>query len=42
LAVLDTLYIRSVYGNARDPGQSLSDGWGLMQWVNRDISARWL
>jgi len=36
-----TLYIRTVYGNQHDPGQRLADGWGLMQWVNRDVSARW-
>jgi 1,4-alpha-glucan branching enzyme len=36
-----TLYIRTVYGNEHDPGQSLPDGWAFMQWVNRDVSARW-
>jgi 1,4-alpha-glucan branching enzyme len=35
-----TLYIRTVYGNEHDPGQSLPDGWAFMQWVNRDVSAR--
>ena len=32
-----TLYIRTVHGNPHDPGQSLADGWSLMQWINREI-----
>ena len=36
-----TLYIRTVYGNEHDPGQNLPDGWSLMQWINREIDARW-
>jgi 1,4-alpha-glucan branching enzyme len=33
-----TLYIRTVFGNEADPGQSLSDGYGVMQWINREIA----
>ena len=32
-----TLYIRTMHGNPHDLGQSLADGWGLMQWINREI-----
>jgi 1,4-alpha-glucan branching enzyme len=32
-----TLYIRTVHGNPHDEGQCLADGWGLMQWINREI-----
>ncbi|MCA9152135.1 MAG: alpha amylase C-terminal domain-containing protein [Planctomycetales bacterium] len=35
-----TLYIRSVRGNEGDPGDSLPDGWGLSQWINRDVRQR--
>jgi 1,4-alpha-glucan branching enzyme len=35
-----TLYIRTVEGNEDDGGQSLPDGWGLMQWVNSEINRR--
>lgn len=31
------LYIRSVSGN---PGDDLHEGWTLMQWINRDVAAR--
>jgi 1,4-alpha-glucan branching enzyme len=36
-----TAYIRTVFGNEADPGQGLPDGWGMMQWINREIDARW-
>ncbi|MBY0297047.1 MAG: alpha amylase C-terminal domain-containing protein [Methylobacterium sp.] len=36
-----TLYIRTVDGNEADPGQTLPDGWSLMQWINREIDARY-
>jgi 1,4-alpha-glucan branching enzyme len=36
-----TLYIRSVRGNTHDRGEELADGWGLMQWINRDIRHRY-
>jgi 1,4-alpha-glucan branching enzyme len=36
-----TLYIRTVDGNEHDGGQSLPDGWRLMQWINGEIDARW-
>jgi 1,4-alpha-glucan branching enzyme len=36
-----TLYIRTVNGDEHDPSQAVADGWGLMQWVNREIDARW-
>jgi 1,4-alpha-glucan branching enzyme len=35
-----TLYIRTVHGNPHDPGQSVANGWGLMQWINREIDDR--
>jgi 1,4-alpha-glucan branching enzyme len=35
-----TLYIRTVHGNPHDPGQNVADGWGLMQWINREIDDR--
>jgi 1,4-alpha-glucan branching enzyme len=35
-----TLYIRTVFGNEADVGQSLSDGYGVMQWINREINER--
>ena len=34
-----TLYIRSVRGDD-DPGGDLPEGWSLMQWINREIRAR--
>jgi len=34
-----TLYIRSVRGDD-DPGAALPEGWSLVQWINRDIRAR--
>ena len=34
-----TLYIRSVRGDD-DPGGALAEGWSLVQWINRDIRAR--
>jgi 1,4-alpha-glucan branching enzyme len=37
-----TLYIRTVHGNPHDAGQRLADGWGLMQWINREIDERFL
>jgi len=36
-----TVYIRTVSGNQADLGQALPDGWGLMQFINREIDARW-
>ncbi len=36
-----TLYIRTVYGNPQNPGESLADGWRLMQRVNGEVRARW-
>ncbi len=36
-----TLYIRTVFGDERDIGQALPDGYSLMQWINREIGARW-
>jgi 1,4-alpha-glucan branching enzyme len=36
-----TLFVRTVFGDEHDPGQSLPDGWSLMQWVNSDIDERW-
>ena len=35
-----TLFIRTVSGNASDPGQSLADGWGLMASINREVARR--
>jgi 1,4-alpha-glucan branching enzyme len=34
-----SVYIRTYRGNTGDPGDDLKEGWGLMQWVNRDIHA---
>ena len=31
-----TLFVRTVFGDGHDPGQSLPDGWSLMQWVNSE------
>lgn len=35
-----TLFIRTVHGDQNDPGQWISDGWGLMQWINDEINTR--
>ncbi|HEX2724968.1 MAG TPA: alpha-amylase family glycosyl hydrolase, partial [Beijerinckiaceae bacterium] len=35
-----TLYIRTVDGNEHDGGQTLPDGWRLMQWINSEINRR--
>jgi 1,4-alpha-glucan branching enzyme len=35
-----TLYIRTVFGDQADVGQSLPDGYSLMQWINREIDVR--
>jgi len=35
-----TGWIRNVYGRNDDPGSDLADGWGLLQWINREIRAR--
>ena len=35
-----TVYIRTVFGSGDDPGQALPDGWGMMQWINREIDTR--
>lgn len=32
-----TLFMRSVRGDESDPGVDLPDGWGLAQWMNREI-----
>lgn len=32
-----SVYIRTVHGNDSDPGNALSEGWNLMQWVNDDL-----
>lgn len=34
-----TLYIRQVRGDS-DPGCDLPDGWGLAQWINGEVTAR--
>jgi 1,4-alpha-glucan branching enzyme len=33
-----TLFIRTVYGNQHDSGQSIGDGWSLMQWINDEVN----
>jgi 1,4-alpha-glucan branching enzyme len=35
-----TGWIRNVWGRNNDPSSDLQDGWSLLQWINRDISAR--
>jgi 1,4-alpha-glucan branching enzyme len=35
-----TGWIRNVWGNDKDPGADLSDGWSLLQWIHRDIHDR--
>lgn len=35
-----TLFMRSVRGDEQDPGDDLPDGWGLTQWINREIRER--
>jgi 1,4-alpha-glucan branching enzyme len=35
-----TAYIRNAHGNNNDPGSDLSDGKGLMWWINSEINAR--
>jgi 1,4-alpha-glucan branching enzyme len=35
-----TGWIRNVHGRNDDPGSDLPDGWGLMQWINREIRDR--
>jgi 1,4-alpha-glucan branching enzyme len=32
-----SVYIRTVSGNDGDPGDAISEGWSLMQWVNDDL-----
>ncbi len=32
-----TAFIRNVHGRNDNPGSDLSDGWSLMQWVNKEI-----
>lgn len=36
-----TAYIRNVHGNEGSPATDLAEGWGLMQWINEEISARY-
>ncbi|MCP5560514.1 MAG: alpha amylase C-terminal domain-containing protein [Verrucomicrobiaceae bacterium] len=35
-----TVFIRSCQGNPGDPMDDLSDGWGLMQWINKEVHQR--
>ncbi|HXJ01894.1 MAG TPA: alpha-amylase family glycosyl hydrolase, partial [Micropepsaceae bacterium] len=35
-----TGWIRNVWGNNSDPASDLSDGWGLMRWINAEIQTR--
>jgi 1,4-alpha-glucan branching enzyme len=35
-----TGWIRNVWGDNNDPGADLSDGWGLLCWINNEIQAR--
>jgi 1,4-alpha-glucan branching enzyme len=35
-----TAYIRNVYGNDNNPVNDIPDGWGSMQWINDEITAR--
>lgn len=35
-----TLYMRTVNGNANDPGNEIAEAWTLMQWINGEIKAR--
>ncbi len=35
-----TLFIRNVRGNG-DPGGDLPDGWGLVQWINREVRQKY-
>jgi 1,4-alpha-glucan branching enzyme len=35
-----TLYIRTVRGDEQDPGDSLEEGWSLMQWINDEVAER--
>lgn len=35
-----TAYIRNVHGHEGDPGSDIPDGWGLMRWINDEVSAR--
>jgi 1,4-alpha-glucan branching enzyme len=36
-----TVFIRSCQGNPGDPHDDLAEGWGLMQWVNDEIHAKY-
>jgi len=36
-----TVYIRSCQGNPGHPDDDLMEGWGLMQWVNEEIHAKY-
>src|SRR4051794_34191496 len=35
-----TGWIRNVWGSNNDPSSDIQEGWSLLQWINRDISAR--
>jgi 1,4-alpha-glucan branching enzyme len=35
-----TNYIRNVWGRNNDNGSDLSDGWGLLRWINREVQSR--
>lgn len=34
-----SVYVRTYRGNTGDPDDDLKEGWGLMQWVNREVHA---
>lgn len=35
-----TIYLRNVEGNNNNPANDLPEAWGLMQWINEEIQAR--
>ncbi len=35
-----TVYIKNVEGNDANPANDIPEGWGLMQWINEEIQAR--
>lgn len=35
-----TSYIRNVQGHDGDPGSDISEGWGLLRWVNDEVNSR--
>lgn len=36
-----TAFIRNVHGNEADPANDLTEGWALLQWINREINSRY-